>query len=321
LDEVYSCPQNEVIVPVQGYFLVGIQEFTFNISYIPENVIFTGISNLNPQLEQMIVQVFNEPDPYIQFTWTSSTPVSLVDGVQFDLHFDYNSNTSDLDFIEGSYVLSEIETLETVFQNGSIIQNIIPEVINQPEDMTVFEGEEAEFSLLDQNGQQYQWFVSSDSGSSWNTVLNDGQYFGAQSPVLQMYNVPGEWNANTYYCQIFSEYCVVDSDTVTLLVDTLVGMQEVYHEQTNPLSMHLSSITSENVFLEAEVSNGGELFIRIFDSFGEMLNDRKYNLTGKGKHEISIPNSSNLHGMIIILGYFQEADDKISSDYIKVMIR
>ena len=321
LDEVYSCPQNEVIVPVQGYFLVGIQEFTFNISFNPEKTVFTGISNLNPQLGEMVVQLFNEPEPYIQFYWESASPVNIIDGIQFNLHFDYIAETSNLDFMPDSYILSEIETLESIFLNGSVNQNIIPEILNQPVDQTLEEGGEGEFSLIDQNGLLYQWFVSSDYGLSWNNVINDGQYFGAQSPALQLYNVPGEWNDNAYYCQIFSEDCFVNSDTVTLLVDTLVGMQEVYREQAKPLSMYLFAMTPESVSLDVEVHDAGILNISMLDSFGKVINERKYYLTENGKHKISIPSTSNFHGLIIILGYFQEAGGKISSDYIKVMKR
>ncbi|MFZ4462760.1 MAG: hypothetical protein ACOYN5_02890, partial [Bacteroidales bacterium] len=319
LDEVFSCPQNEVIIPVQGYFLVGIQEFTLNVSFNPENAVFTGISNLNPQLGQMIVQLFNEPEPYIQFYWESATPVNIMDGMQFDLHFDFIAETTDLDFISGSYVLSEIETLETIFQNGSIIQNIQPEILNQPVDQTIEEGAEGEFSLNAQNAQQYQWFVSSDSGSSWNNVINNGQYFGAQSAVLQMFNVPDEWNDNEYYCQIFAEDCFVNSDTVTLLVDTLVGVQEVARELAKPMSINVSSLTSESLLLDAEVSIAGTLFIRILDAYGKILNERNYVLTYRGKHQISIPNNRNNHGLIIILSYFQDNDGIVSKDYIKLM--
>ncbi len=319
LDEVFSCPQNEVIVPVQGYFLVGMQEFTFNVSYNPEKTVFTGISNLNPQLGEMVVQLFNEPEPYIQFYWESANPVNIIDGIQFNLHFDYIAETSNLDFMPDSYILSEIETLESIFLNGSVNQNIIPEILNQPVDQTIEEGGEGEFSLIDQNGLLYQWFVSSDYGLSWNNVINDGQYFGAQSPALQLYNVPGEWNDNAYYCQIFSEDCFVNSDTVTLLVDTLVGVREIARELANPLSLYISSITSESILLDAEVSNAGTLFIRIMDAYGKLLNERNYVLTYRGKHQISIPNSRDNHGLILILGYYQDNDGIVSKDYIKLI--
>lgn len=319
LDDVFSCPQNEVTVPVQGYFLVGLQEFTLNVAYNPLNTVFTGISNLNPQLGQMTVQVFNEPEAYIQFYWVSDSPVDIVDGIQFDLHFDFIAETTNLDFISGSYVLSEIETLETVFQNGSIIQNIQPEILNQPIDQTIEEGGEGEFSLTDQNGVQYQWFVSSDFGISWNNIINNGQYFGAQSLVLQMNNVPAEWNDNEYYCQISSFDCFVNSDTVTLLVDTLVGMNEVIREIAKPMSMNFSSLTSENILIETEVSNIGTLYIRVLDVFGKPLNEENYSFVNKGKHLINIPNSWNKHGLIIILGYFQDNDGLVSKDFIKLM--
>lgn len=92
--------------------------------------------------------------------------------------------------------------------------------IGTPVDLSLCAGENGTFSVgAPAAGLNYQWFVSTDNGNSFQALSNNMNYSGSAASTLSLTNVPLGFDGFLYYCEI-SGSCgnPLNSDTVSLTV-------------------------------------------------------------------------------------------------------
>ncbi len=98
---------------------------------------------------------------------------------------------------------------------------VCPDITAQPQSSSVFESENASFSVtasVPVGSISYQWEVSTDNGVSWAQLSNDSTYSGVTSGTLEITASDGSLDDNQYRCILSNLGCVVDSDPATLTV-------------------------------------------------------------------------------------------------------
>ncbi len=71
------------------------------------------------------------------------------------------------------------------------------EIFSDVEDMEVGLGDDFEFTI-DARATYYQWQVSTDNGSNWSDLANDGKYEGVTTPTLKITDARGRLESNLY---------------------------------------------------------------------------------------------------------------------------
>ncbi len=104
---------------------------------------------------------------------------------------------------------------------ASLTVNKAPVITMQPSDAGVCQGGSVTFSSTASDATGYQWLVSTNGGTSFNTVVNGGNYTGANTNTLSILNIPPGFN-NYKYKMIASGSCnpAAESNVVTLTVNT-----------------------------------------------------------------------------------------------------
>lgn len=99
---------------------------------------------------------------------------------------------------------------------------IPPSITSQPTDTTTLEGISATFSIIAENATNYQWYESTDGGSSYNPINDNGVYAGSTTDTLTITPTLA-MNGNLYQCLVAGDIPpIVISTSATLYVDPLV---------------------------------------------------------------------------------------------------
>lgn len=96
-----------------------------------------------------------------------------------------------------------------------------PEIIQQPADTTICDGEDAAFSVtVAGDNPVFEWFV--DDGNTLSSIEDDGVYSGQGTSVLQITGADASYHLNRYYVRITGD-CQpwVQSDIAFLYVNNL----------------------------------------------------------------------------------------------------
>lgn len=214
------CPGYLFDEPIFAGDLYNIVEFTFIISFNQPELNIYSIENINPLLGTNINTIV--ASQLVTVHWEDVNPVTITSGKLFDLIADYSSGIGILNFEEGSEIInSQLNTIDATYINGSILSLEHPEITQQPQDITVTEGDDALFKVTATNATGYQWKESVDSGYTWTDLSEGSPYYGVTSPQLTISPVSLEMNGYLYSCNVENEYCSVLSNPAMLSVDSL----------------------------------------------------------------------------------------------------
>jgi len=203
---ITECP-GPVIVPVDVTHFVNVASFSLTLEYNESVLTYTGNQNLHTSLSGGNF-VANAAGNKVYLTWTNTTPVSFGDDLLIELLFTGIAGTSPLTWdtqTTGNCEYSDVNgnLIYTTFVNGNAIVYAIPEIIADPVDKTVNEGENVSFSVsATGTGLNYHWQISVDGGSNWNYIFNGGAYAGVTSATLQINNTPLSFDENMYRCDV-----------------------------------------------------------------------------------------------------------------------
>jgi hypothetical protein len=188
-----SCPEYNVLEPLFVGDFFDVVEFTFNISFDTEFLVFQDLLNVYPEIQagNLTTSPLADP-PGIMIHWENSNPVSIASGKLFDLEFSYVSGDHPLAFEPGTEVLnSSFNIVDITLTNGYINQYAIPLITGQPENDTVLENHDASFTVESLGSDEFNWQLSSDGGNSW-IYLNDViPYYNTHTPTLTI--SPANW--------------------------------------------------------------------------------------------------------------------------------
>ena len=228
IGQAASCPANIVSLPVYAGDLFDIIEFNFNISFDTTELTFLELENIHPDLQSGEMVTSPLPDqPGITIHWTNENPVTVSNGMLFQMKFFYELETQPLTFEEGTVVInSSFNPLTITLNDGMINQYVIPYIILQPVNDTVLKNGTAEFSVEATNAVSFQWLVSEDGGNSWDELDDAIPYYNTQTPVLTISPASLDLHEYKYACRLASNYCSVFSEPAVLIVDTLTFISQ-----------------------------------------------------------------------------------------------
>jgi hypothetical protein len=212
-----ACYDDVLAVPLQTVGMQNIVEFEINIAYDPEVATFNGLDNVNPLIQDITYTIHSSPVHHVSISWASAVPVSLTDGMVFEMLMQYATGTTSLDFLSSSLVMGEEGIgYDLFFQNGEIDAYPHPHIVSQPVAQTVYENGNAEFSVQAQNANGYQWYTFNNG--NWEPLMDGGNYSGAETPNLLISEVSPNFNQKLYKCYVSGTFCSLFSEEAMLTV-------------------------------------------------------------------------------------------------------
>lgn len=146
--------------------------------------------------------------PTATYSWSATGPLG------------YSFSSSDEDPVvpnlsSGSYTFTVVIADGTISNSGSVdvTVNPAPSIVFQPQDQMVSEGSNANFSVTYLNADTFQWQVSTDNGSTFNTISNGSDYSGTQTANLTV-NLPN-MDKNGYIFRVLVSNSAASCDALT----------------------------------------------------------------------------------------------------------
>ncbi len=217
LPELLSCYDEPLAVPIEAIGMINMTGFEMHIAYDPEVASFNGLDNVNPLIQDITYTIQSSPVHHVSISWASAAPVSLTDGMVFEMLMQYATGTTSLAFLSSSQVLGEGGlSYDLFFQNGEIGPYPHPNINTQPVSQTVYEGGTAVFSLQAQQANAYQWYAFNNG--NWDELTDGNQYIGTNTPDLTVYEATPELNQKQYKCFVTGSFCGLFSEEAFLTV-------------------------------------------------------------------------------------------------------
>lgn len=101
-----------------------------------------------------------------------------------------------------------------------------PTIALNPVNTTVCQNMDTSLTVLATGSLTYQWEVSTNSGSTWNSVSNGGIYSGANTNKLKFTNTTGV-NSNQYRCVVTSSCGSSTSSAATITIQSPIASNTV----------------------------------------------------------------------------------------------
>ena len=222
----FACPGAEVVIPVTVTNLEEVAAISLTLGYNPASLVYTGYQNLNPQFDASDVLINAYPG-YWGFSWYSLTPVNLLYGTLLDLVFTYTGGYTDLAWdltTSGNCEYNDFngDVLPAVYNDGWVDGYMVPNILGQPADISVTDGDNASFSVTATDALTYAWMLSTDGGLTYMPLSDNAMYSGTGTPMLQITGVNIGMNGYLYACQISNENCTIMTDPALLTVNPFI---------------------------------------------------------------------------------------------------
>ena len=258
---VTSCP-GEIQVPLDVTNCNGIGAISLVLFFDNAALTYAGYQNLNSALTTGLLIVHSAGNRVV-ISWANTTAANIGNATLMKLRFTSN-NTGTSSFTwdtqtpgncEYSDVLGNI--LPSSYTNGTAVINQSPSVLAQPADQTALVGQTPAFSLSASGaGLGLQWQGSTDGGSTWVDLVNDGTYSNVNGWTLYFPNVQLTLNGTRYRCRVTGDCLPVVYTSAALL--TVI----------NPVTTMLpaASFCPGNITVPVTVTNfnGVEAFSLVF---------------------------------------------------------
>lgn len=283
-----SCPNEDILDPFLVHDFNDITEFTFNIAFDEEVLEFIGLENVISPLQNgnLNTSLISSPNG-ISVTWSNPSPVNFGDVKLFDLSFDYDSDTTGLEFVAGTEVINSFgNPVDIDLFDGAVIQHIVPVIVTNPVNDSVEAGQDASFNIESLNGISYQWQVSTNNSISWDDLSNDPPYSNVNTVTLNISDVPLSFDGNLYRCRVIGEECNARSGFARLVVDTATGLKEVYSLEDKLTVYPLPA--RDRLFIENRAGKDFIAMIALTDASGKVIYNVETRIyTGKNDLDIS----------------------------------
>lgn len=157
-------------------------------------------------------------------TWTSDPPGFNHTGSETSITVNPESSTTYfVEVSDGFTILPQESILVVVYQQI--------ELIVQPSDTLIEEGQTAIFQVNANNLTNFQWQESTDNGLSWTTIIDDATYSGAQTSILTISNANVNMSSFLYRCLLEGKCDPLTSETALLTIisspDFIVQLEDL----------------------------------------------------------------------------------------------
>lgn len=219
LPDQQLCPQQAFNIPLQSSAVNGLTAFAINIAYDPTLLNFDQISQVNPLIANLSVEVLTTPTHHISLNWSGNNGINLAEGHLMEIHFDNLVAAASLQFMDNTVLLGPGQVpFNLVVQNAALSILASPQVIAQPTSQSVYAQEPVSFSVQASDVLTYQWFEESTNSTDWQPLIEGGNYAGVNNPTLHINSVGEEYNGFAFKCELASAFCSVHSASATLVV-------------------------------------------------------------------------------------------------------
>jgi len=183
--------------------------------------------NLHTDLSSGLL-IVNQTEDKVIISWASTTPANIGNGTLMDLRFSGITGNSSLTWDTQTpgnceYSDSNGSTLPSSYTNGTVTFYQVPEIIDQPVDVTVLQHGNASFNINAMaTGLSREWFRSTDGGFSWQST-------GITAATINLNNVALDMDGYLYRCEI-SGTCsplVVSNAAELTVIEPLISSFDV----------------------------------------------------------------------------------------------
>ncbi len=262
ISNIVSCDNLEVVVPLNIQNFTNVGAMTLFIGYDTTQLTFQSLENIHPSFQGIFYNVMTVPRTQIAVSYSNMAGVTVVAGKLFDMKFVFKSTVAALVFNQGcDLVNTYFQNIPVVYTNGGV--NPLINITAQPQNQTVYQPQQASFSVTSSGGLSLQWQMSSNGGFSFSNLSNSAVYQGVNSGTLSIVTTNSFLNGKLYRCVITNGTCVKNSNSALLTVLS-------YISQTLPLSLGWNSLSSYLIPANTNLDNlfaplGASLVIVISD--------------------------------------------------------
>lgn len=264
LDNISTCNQSDLYLPLKGTGLSNIGALTLYLNYSSDQLTFVGLEDIDPQISGLIYHVLTNPSR-ISIVWSSTNGANFIDDILLIIKFSIIKNSGSISFAVDSCEVADAnippQILTVNYQNGSYYSGI-PVITDNPLSKTVFSQSNVQFSVNSPDATSYKWQGSMDNGHSWVELEDNETYEGTHSSQLKIYNVPVSFNGNIYRTEVFKVNCSIISDQAFLVVDSVSGVDEL-DKNFNKLDLYPNPF-SEIVNIYSDYFKKGLMIIEFF---------------------------------------------------------
>lgn len=222
VESVAGCPGSEIAVPITVTGMNGVSAISLALSYDVDKLDYLGYQDVNANLSDNLL--INENNGRIMISWYSITPININEGILLWLRFDTGDNgDANLNWVTSlcEYAGETGNVLTSTYTNGIVSVYDNPFITSNPENVVIFEGQNANFTAS-ANGYElgYQWQISIDDGLIWTDLQNGGCYSNVTTGTLKVSGVTVEMSGYLYRCSVSSS-CgnAVYTDSASLTVN------------------------------------------------------------------------------------------------------
>jgi len=263
------CAGEEVFLPVTAADLYNVGAITLYINFDTNNLTYMSLENIDPQLAGLNSNFVPSP-PQLIVVWSDITGANFPLTKFFDIKFQFNSETTAVQFDPGSEIADlTLQIIPVDYINGSV-ESSVPVITGHPHDTTVTAGNSASFQVISPNATQYFWKESSDHGATWEYLQNGGIYSGVNTDELLISQVPSTYNTYMYKCLVLRMDCPGESNSAILMVDTLSPVYS-YADTRNYIYQNRPNPVKRFTTFEFFIPSNGYVRLTIHDITGQIV--------------------------------------------------
>lgn len=222
IDTINSCP-GLVTVTVHAGNLTGACAISLIINFNSTVLTYAGSFYVNPAFPPALITTGFIPGQ-IGLTYFNTTPSTFTSGVFATFTFNYLGGSTGINFNAGSCDITNLNGDPLPGQqyiNGYCSNNgLVPNITANPVNDTVCLGDAAVFTVNSQYTNSYQWYVSTNGGSTYGIVVPVAPYSGSTTNSLHINGVTTGMNGYKFRCIATGTCPPVDtSASATLIVN------------------------------------------------------------------------------------------------------
>jgi hypothetical protein len=216
----------EVIVSVniQDFYNVGALSLFITLDTL--SAAYVAVENTHPAFPGLLYNFMTSPTPQIGFSWSGINGVNIPQGKFCDIRLLFKSGQSNLSFAPWCEVVTaDLEEIPVNYTNGAV--NSLISITQQPQSVTVNQGEAAQFTVAADNADDYQWQMSSDGGNSFYDIEESALFSGTATSELTITEAGVTLNGMAFRCAVAKDDCQISSEMALLEVTPPVVQQTI----------------------------------------------------------------------------------------------
>ena len=286
ITSVEVCAAQEVLLPITGTSLLNMGALTLFIGFDTNNLVFDTILNLDNQLAGVSINLMTNPTQ-LALAWSSTTPANIPSGKLFDIKFISSGQTAPVSYNPGCELADPSGTIIPATYTGGAVNSALPIINQQPQNQTIIEGSNAQFSISSPNALSFNWMESQDHGTSWLTLEDNSIYSGTHSSLLTINQVPLAFNQYLYKCLLIRESCQEISVSAVLNVDEMTTTLGENHSSIKYFRIKPTPVIDQ-ACIEYNLACGSNVALQVFTLTGSTIFKQEFLSQNSGLHHIVI---------------------------------